>query len=381
MDEGGDTGRAGVGLALSWLRFGDLERERSALEASAAAYREGLDALASLPEAARSGRDGLLARALLEVSLANTLGRRGWPVEGEVERTREREALYGSAKDVTRRLVASAVDDETLSARARALSNWGSFLREDGRASEALEPLEESRRIREQLVSSDPSNSVHRRELAATAAMLGLALGRGGDQRGSLARLGEARGHYEFLVEADPTDDEARSRLSQVYEMIGSFREEPSERIAAYRRAVEESEAVLRGGSDLEDTLRLARQERMLGALLHASGASVEAYRRFGAAFGRLRSAARVQPGNAGAMFLLGDVGTRRVVTLAAMDVDGETRGRFEALRDELLAVVRELEQSDPAIAEAERAAETLRESAASCDERIAELDASADAG
>ena len=337
--------------------------------------------MAALPEAARSGRDGLLARALLEVSLANTLGRRGWPVEGEVERTRERETLYGSAKDVTRRLVASAVDDETLSARARALSNWGSFLREDGRASEAVEPLEESRRIRAQLVSSDPSNSVRRRELAATAAMLGLALAGGGDRAGGLARLGEARAHYEFLVEADPTDDEARSRLSQVYEFLGEYSDDLSEQIAWRQRALTESEAVLRGGSDPADAVRLAQQERALAYRLAQHGSFEEAHRRAGSAFGRFRSAARSRPSDALAVKRLGEMGDLRVRVLAAMEPDGGMRGRFVALRDELLEAAREVEGSGSTIAEAEAALEALRASAAACDEAIAELDASADAG
>ncbi|MEO1130773.1 MAG: hypothetical protein AAFX05_13860, partial [Planctomycetota bacterium] len=233
QDDAADPDAVLQGLSQSQLRFGDMRREQGRLDESLAAYRTGLTYLDSLSSGLAGSPEAVISRALLEVALANVLGR----INAKDE---ERPALLRAAESRLALLMTSDSRDEVRQAHARALHNLGEWYllsKRDGNA--AFDRFQRAATLRRALFESDPVNVLKRRALAAS---LVLATQCTRDPNVIVPLSEEAITHFRFMTQADPSDQRAWHQLARTLGAVGRL-----ERANA-ARAIELLEQGVRAG-------------------------------------------------------------------------------------------------------------------------------------
>jgi len=255
-----------IGLARSSANLSEVERQHERIPESIVHADEGLGYLDRLEPDAAQSPDARIERSKLLVMKANMLGRLRAD-DGEDDRL----DLLKEAERVTERFERESPTDRARQARARVQHNLGEYFLfvESSNAELAIGYLDEAVAVRQFLFDRQPTNAVWRRDLAGSLLSAGRAHALSGDITTANDLLDRSRSHFEFLIEADPDDVEARRRLSNLLEVLAIETDRPQgpERVALLDEAVTLDRRVLAMSADPaeEDLRRLGLHLRALG--------------------------------------------------------------------------------------------------------------------
>lgn len=367
QDNNSNNPRVAIGLAHSALNKGDVHREQRTFVESIEAYRQGLEILDGPAANDQGNKDAQIERALLLVSLSNVLGR-----NPETKTSSERLELFEEAEKVTRKLVSNQLDEDTLEAQARVLSSFGAYLMAS-KPDVALLHLEKSTSIRNELFDADPINSSRRRKLASSLFHIGRVQVELGQNALGMERFNEALVHFQFLIAADPTDAEARARLSQVYERIGMNAASQSEKLDAFRIAVSHSKRVAQETSSPKSLWTAVTQLNILAYNLNKEGLPAEAMTYAESGFANASELLRTNPAKPESLRVLARAADHWVDALLGVGAAHEYSERWALLSEALANELQWIDAQDT-IDHDNKHITTLRAHLETCKELLARI-------